>query len=307
MDHYTRTVKEWLDNRFRKADQDGIYFAHQPIYGFRKGHCDSHTVIRYIRTHNIITALSHLNLASFLDIGAGEGFHAHLVQKLFQAKVKACDLSEEACARAQELFSLDAAWVDIHALSFKENEFDIVLCSETLEHVSDIEKAVTELLRVAAKAVIITVPHESRKKIERNIRENIPHAHIRTFDTRSFAYLAKQGYLIISNTMICTCLEFFYFIAEAMPKAVNRHKLLTGVYNLCIPLLQRIFNPRAVDCLIRLDSFFCKLFRCYSGVVFLIVKDAKAYTKNQLFSFTPSDSMKSAVGFLYLKSGKPDR
>ena len=39
--------------------------------------------------------------------------------------------------RANEIFKLKATPVDIHNLPFKDNEFDVVICSETLEHVTE--------------------------------------------------------------------------------------------------------------------------------------------------------------------------
>jgi hypothetical protein len=33
MGSYPRTTRAWLENRFRKKDDNGNYFAHMPIYG----------------------------------------------------------------------------------------------------------------------------------------------------------------------------------------------------------------------------------------------------------------------------------
>ena len=41
MDTYTEDTKSWLDQRFREVDAEGVFLAHQPIYGFRRGHCGS--------------------------------------------------------------------------------------------------------------------------------------------------------------------------------------------------------------------------------------------------------------------------
>lgn len=40
MDNYTQETKNWLEERYRKVDEQGVYVAHQPIYGFRIGPTD---------------------------------------------------------------------------------------------------------------------------------------------------------------------------------------------------------------------------------------------------------------------------
>lgn len=71
MDQYTQRTKLWLDERFRKCDEQGIYFAHQPIYGFRKGHCDPGHIYQYISTYQVMKALAHIEFDSLLDVGGG--------------------------------------------------------------------------------------------------------------------------------------------------------------------------------------------------------------------------------------------
>ena len=43
-------------------------------------------------------------------------------------------------------------------LPYEDNSFDTVICSDVLEHLSDDKKALNDLMRVAKKKVIITVP-----------------------------------------------------------------------------------------------------------------------------------------------------
>jgi SAM-dependent methyltransferase len=48
----------------------------------------------------------------------------------------------------------------VYALPYPDRAFDVVVATEVLEHLHDPSGAVRELLRVARKAVILTVPHE---------------------------------------------------------------------------------------------------------------------------------------------------
>lgn len=113
--------------------------------------------------------LAHLRFSSLLDIGGAEGYKSAIAREIFGVQVQSCDLSNEACKRAKEIFNIEGQSVDIQRLPFKDNEFDVVLYSETLEHVPNLKEAIKELVRVCSKVVVITVPRESKEVIEKNI------------------------------------------------------------------------------------------------------------------------------------------
>jgi hypothetical protein len=69
---------------------------------------------------------------------------------------------------------------------------------------------------VCKKAVVITVPHESKKVIERNIKENIPHAHIHSLDPKSFDFVLPKTSKVISRKMLSPFLSIFRALAEGM-------------------------------------------------------------------------------------------
>ena len=200
MDDYTLETKKWLDERFNKTDEKGVYIAHQPIYGYLNGHCDpSDYVTCYNRVYETMLALSHLHgFTNVLDVGAAEGFTASAAAKVFKMKVECCDLSKSACMRAEEIFSLPATQADIHQLPYKDGSFDVVVCNETLEHLADWKRGAQELIRVANKGIIITVPHESEEVVERNRHSGEKHAHINRFDTDSFDEIARSNGLHIA-------------------------------------------------------------------------------------------------------------
>lgn len=107
-----------------------------------------------------------------LDIGCGQGRHT----------IRACQESGAVCIGADSGFdnlvttkgklefheSLDDLscrdWalsaMDITALPFEDNSFDVVICSEVLEHIPDDHKAVSELIRIVkpGKILAISVP-----------------------------------------------------------------------------------------------------------------------------------------------------
>src|SRR2546429_6490584 len=113
---YTRATRTWLDERFQQFDSDGVYYAHQPIYGFRQNHCEGDLFDRYIRTYHIMRALSRIDFETLLDVGCAEGYKARLAERFFGVRAFACDLSTEACRRARDILGVRSVVADIHNL-----------------------------------------------------------------------------------------------------------------------------------------------------------------------------------------------
>ncbi len=295
-------MKRWLDQRFKMTDEEGIYHAHQPIYGFRKGHSEPGTIVRYIITYQIMKALSHLKFTSLLDVGGAEGYKAALARSIFDVNVRSSDLSGEACNRAKEIFDVDGEPVDVHQLPYNDNEFDVVLCNETLEHVPDLQKATNELIRVCSKAVIITVPHEPKEFIENNIRENIPHSHIHSFDTDSFNFIIPGAFKVISRRFLNPYLKLVAGIVDAvkLEQSTNYPQFLINSYNSCLPLFRLVFGWRSAGMLIKLDNFISNLIPSYSGMIFILLKDANCYSTNPKKQITTQQIMDFKVPYHYL-------
>lgn len=71
------------------------------------------------------------------------------------------DMSEEAIIEAKKRAAFAKLQVgSVYTLPFPENFFDLVLCSEVLEHLIDPEKALVELGRVSKKYLLLSVPNE---------------------------------------------------------------------------------------------------------------------------------------------------
>jgi ubiquinone/menaquinone biosynthesis C-methylase UbiE len=63
-------------------------------------------------------------------------------------------------------------------LPFADGAFDTVICSHTLEHVRNVERAVSELRRVCRKRLIIVVPSEREYKYSFNLHVSFfPYPH----------------------------------------------------------------------------------------------------------------------------------
>ena len=97
-----------------------------------------------------------------MDVGCGEGF---TLIKLKQAKIgrtfEGIDHSDDALKLGKKLYhKLNIKKGDIYHLPYKDNTFDMLVCTEVLEHLTFPEKAVKELARVAKKYIVISVPNE---------------------------------------------------------------------------------------------------------------------------------------------------
>lgn len=114
-----------------------------------------------------------------LDIGCGEGRHT----------IKACQQKDTHCVGADFGFdplvqtqeklayhtalndlnckTVDLSCMDVTNLPFKDNSFDVVICSEVLEHIPDDAKAISELVRITkpGRMLAVSVPRFWPEKI----------------------------------------------------------------------------------------------------------------------------------------------
>lgn len=101
--------------------------------------------------------------ASVLDAGCGEGFTTDfLTTVLPTARFEGVDVSAGAVAYARHHHGERASYQvgSVYELPYDDDSFDLVLCSEVLEHLDRPDEAVAELRRVARRHVLLTVPLE---------------------------------------------------------------------------------------------------------------------------------------------------
>ena len=138
-----------------------------------------------------------------LDIGCGEGRHT----------IRACQESGAVCIGADFGFTnlittkgklkfhegLDdlscRKWalsaMDITAIPFEDNSFDVVICSEVLEHIPDDNTAVSELIRIVkpGKMLAVSVPRAWSEWICWQLSDeyyNADMGHVRIYNKKKF-------------------------------------------------------------------------------------------------------------------------
>lgn len=104
----------------------------------------------------------HLIGNSVLDVGTYRGDFLRMIADKYE--IAGLDINEERVNIVNNFFKKKVAYVgnldlDEH-LIFANNSFDTVTCLEVIEHLPDLKKAVTELLRISKKRLIISVPYK---------------------------------------------------------------------------------------------------------------------------------------------------
>lgn len=116
------------------------------------------------RVQKVIGALRGIYPANLLDIGSGRGtFLWPLLDSFPALPVTAIDASLE---RARQLQAVELGGIerlstyhmDAADLAFEDQSFDVVTALEVLEHIPRVEAALGEIIRVAKRFVIISVP-----------------------------------------------------------------------------------------------------------------------------------------------------
>ncbi|MCH7759950.1 class I SAM-dependent methyltransferase [candidate division TA06 bacterium] len=315
MDEYTRETKKWLDKRYLWVDENKIYIAHEPIYGLRKGHCEHAILFRYMITYRLLRVLSHIQFESLLDVGGGEGYKAALIKRIYRVNVKSCELSEEACKRAEEIFQISSDTADIHQLPYSDHSFDIVLCSEALEHVTNWKKALDELIRISKKAVILTLPHESEQFVQQNRQNQIMASHIHRFNNNSFDFLKGNQYDIKTEKIYSSLLTIPCILVEATHGPYYNYrkhsrtlmrKVLRRCFDLFIPIFRNILHEKVASWIIHLDDRLTRYlqFVHYSGMLFVILKDPKSYTKKSRKKIYIDQVLNFSVPYHYLNQDR---
>lgn len=204
MNQHTRRAKEWLDKRYSR-DASGGYRAHQPIEGLRTACSEPNAILRLARTFRLLELFDALEFDSVLDVGGGEGYVSALIRDLHgPGVVHSTDLSAQACQRGRELFGIPGIAADITNLPIADGSYDVVVCSEVIEHLSAPILALSELARVARKFVIVSTAEfcplgESERALRlRTLDASYPHAEVNWFTARDFI-TAFNGVMMTSQ------------------------------------------------------------------------------------------------------------
>lgn len=110
----------------------------------------------------LVCEAKKLNSQTVLDVGCGEGF---ALNKFYKdgvgSKLEGIDLSSEAVALGMKTFPhLNLKTGNINKLPYENDSFELLICTEVLEHLDHPETALNEIHRVTSKYCILSVPNE---------------------------------------------------------------------------------------------------------------------------------------------------
>jgi len=98
---------------------------------------------------------------SFYDIGCAEGLFCDLAMSYGATRSKGVDIVEEKIEKAKLQFP-NCEFDTVDCLNLKEEKsYDVVLCSEVLQHIVDYKKCLSELVKIIDKngIFILTTPN----------------------------------------------------------------------------------------------------------------------------------------------------
>lgn len=116
------------------------------------------------RVSRVLSTLEALAPASLLDIGSGRGaFLWPLILQFPELPVSVVDALEHRvrdidAVRLGGYENLDARVGDVCDLPFEDEAFDVVTVLEVLEHLNEPARAVAEVMRIANRFVVASVP-----------------------------------------------------------------------------------------------------------------------------------------------------
>lgn len=174
-------------------------------------HQNSNPIQKYLINNfyeNLFAVIKPLRPIRVLDVGCGEGFTLKkLEEKKIGKKNEGIDYSADAIKIGKKIYpGLSLSRGDVYSLDHNDNSFDLVICTEVLEHLENPVKAVREIKRVASKYIVFSVPNEPffilanflRGKYFKNFG-NHPE-HINHWSAWGFEkFLKKQGVSIIKR------------------------------------------------------------------------------------------------------------
>lgn len=113
------------------------------------------------KASKLIKYINSKEIASICEIGVGEGELLKNIIKIFpKAKYSATDLSKRKVKEAENNLKKNMINFSVQnaekLLKYRDNEFDLVICGEVLEHVKNYKKALKELRRILKQRKYLT-------------------------------------------------------------------------------------------------------------------------------------------------------
>lgn len=140
---------------------------------------------------------------NILDVGCASGWFLHSLHLKFpKSKCTGVDKYRNAIIYGNKKYkSLKLIYADAHSLPFKAGSFDLIICTEVLEHVKDPQIVLKEIKRVLSKKGVAIIEMDSGNWLFRvswywwtNMRKGVwRDSHIHLFDANKLEKLIKKN------------------------------------------------------------------------------------------------------------------
>ena len=198
---------------------------------------------------------------SMLDVGCGEGRHIFgVMQEYPMMKCVGLDMDDDSLKKAEEGYSYFESISEVgaefikgsaYSLPFPDNNFDLVVCSEVLEHLHEYNDAVIEINRVLKPGgkFFASVPAFWPEKICWYLSkeyQNQPGGHLRIFDHKKLINeIESRGFTFLSSEKFHSIHSPYWWLRCFFWKSQEKN-LLVKVYK---KILERhiLKKPRIID------------------------------------------------------------
>jgi ubiquinone/menaquinone biosynthesis C-methylase UbiE len=153
-----------------------------------------------------IEEIKKRNPKTVLDVGCGEGFTLERLRKQnIGEKLEGIDFLKTAIEIGKKDHpKLILKVASAYDLPYQDNSFDLLICSEVLEHLDDPKKALDEIHRVTRKYAVLSVPNEPTFMISNFLRgKNWSRwgndiEHINHWSTNSFKKFVEAKFEVVA-------------------------------------------------------------------------------------------------------------
>lgn len=131
-----------------------------------------------------------------LDAACGSGYGSDLLAKKGANKVTGIDISKEVinfCSKNYKRENLRYKSMDVTDLIFKKSDFDAVVSFETLEHVKNYKKVLSEFNRVLKKDGLLIISTPNKMTFGCNLKVPFDKYHVIEFYLDEFKKLLKKA------------------------------------------------------------------------------------------------------------------
>ena len=198
---------------------------------------------------------------SMLDVGCGEGRHIFgVMQEYPMMKCVGLDMDDDSLKKAEEGYSYFESISEVgaefikgsaYSLPFPDNTFDLIVCSEVLEHLHEYNDAVIEINRVLKPGgkFFASVPAFWPEKICWYLSkeyQNQPGGHLRIFDQKKLVHeIESRGFIFLSSEKFHSIHSPYWWLRCFFWKSQEKN-LLVKVYK---KILERhiLKKPRIID------------------------------------------------------------